>query len=262
MADERPVADDRPVPDWLLERLARGELPAAEATRVRARLEARGETARLQALELSDQEILRDHPPGAVAAEVHRRARQPAPRILTWRSGVFSGLALGAAGLAVLFAMNRPGRPLDGPAPGALGEPTEVIIEKGSKPHLALYRKADKRSVQLPDGALTRRGDLLQLSYVAAGRRYGMIASVDAGNNVSLHLPASAGPAVRLEAGKEIALPTAFELDATPGFERFVFVTADVPFDTAAVVAALKREGARLPPEFSLHALTLYKEKP
>jgi hypothetical protein len=275
MADDRPLADDRPVPDWLLERLARGELPAAEATRLRARLEARGEMARLQAIELSDGEILKDHPPAAVAAEVHRRARLPAraPATLTWRSGVFSGLALGAAGLAVLFAMNRPGRPGDGPVAGlAPAEAPEVLIEKGNKPHLALYRKVGKRFVQLADGTRTRRGDLLQLSYVAAGRRYGVIASVDAADNVSLHLPASAGPAVRLESGQEtveagrkineIALPTAFELDATPGFERFVFVTADAPFDTGAVVAALKRQGPPLPSQFSLHALTLYKEKP
>src|SRR5688572_31137829 len=54
--EERPMAEERPVPDWLLERLARGELPAAEEARVRARLETRGEASRLDALELRSEE--------------------------------------------------------------------------------------------------------------------------------------------------------------------------------------------------------------
>ena len=101
------MGDDRPVPEWLLERLARNELPAAEASRLRARLEARGEGGRLQAIERSDREILDAHPPAVVAAEVRRRAGMHRRGGSTWRSTVFSGLALGAAGLAVVFAMGR-----------------------------------------------------------------------------------------------------------------------------------------------------------
>jgi hypothetical protein len=56
-----------------------------------------------------------------------------------------------------------------------------------------------------------------------------------------------------------VALPVAFELDATPGFERFVFVTSDAPFDTAPVVAALRRDGPPLPPDLTLSSLTVYK---
>ena len=67
---------DRPVPDWLLERLARGELSPERAAEVRRRLEAEGEAGveRLAALERSDQEILAAHPPAVVAVEIRRRA--------------------------------------------------------------------------------------------------------------------------------------------------------------------------------------------
>ena len=253
------MADDRPVPDWLLERLARGELPAAEAARVRARLEARGETARLAALELSDKEILQAHPPAAVAGEVHRRARLPETRrpAMTWRSAVFSGVALSAAAMAVLFALTRSPRQTT----AGLEEP-EITTIKGLEPRLAIYRQQDKRAERLADGATARPGQVLQLAYVVAGRGYGLIASVDARHTVTLHLPESAGQAVRLQSGKEIALPRAFELDATPGFERFVFVTSDSPFDSAAVVAALRPNGPPLPTALTMTALTIRKETP
>jgi hypothetical protein len=54
-------------------------------------------------------------------------------------------------------------------------------------------------------------------------------------------------------------LAHAYELDDSPGFERFVFVTADVPFDTQLVVGALK-QGAPLPKGFTLWSVTLIKE--
>ena len=256
------MADERPVPDWLLERLVRGELPDAEASRVRARLEARGETARLDALELSDREILATHPPALVAAEVHRRAQaaERARRTMRWTTPVFSAVALGAAGLAVVFAMGRSPSQVSSGLGGALSDDPEVTTSKGLAPHLALYRKQDKRADRLSDGATVRPGDLLQVAYVAAGRRYGMIASIDARDAVTLHLPERAGAAVRLQAGKEVALPHAFELDASPGFERFVFVTSDAPFDTASALSALRRDGPPPPPALTVVAFTVYKD--
>jgi anti-sigma factor RsiW len=249
------MADDRELPDWLLERLAAGELPAPEAARLRARLEAEGGLARLSALEASSREILAAHPPAAVAAEVQRRARrsEPAPA----RRLIFpSALALGVTGLAVLFATGvisrqRAGTQLD----------VEETTARGLQPHLQLYRKQGQAVERLKDGASARAGDLVQIAYLAAGRRFGVIASVDAGGGVTLHLPERAGPAARLQSGKAVALPGAFELDASPGFERFVFVTGDEPFGTAEVLPALRPGGPPLPPKLTAFALTLTKAR-
>jgi len=75
------------VPDWLLERLAKGELPAAKERELRARLAQAGETDRLSALAASNTEILAALPPARVVPEIERRAAAPrttrrAPRML------------------------------------------------------------------------------------------------------------------------------------------------------------------------------------
>ncbi len=251
------MAEESAVPDWLLERLAAGELPVAEATRLRARLEAEGGLARLQALEASNREILDAHPPALVTAEVQRRARRTERAPVRVRA-FFSVAALGVAGLAVVFALGR--GPRTGGMTGSTSEP-EVTTTRGLQPHLQLYRKQGDTVERLKDGASARAGDLVQIAYVAAGRRYGVIASVDARGEVTLHLPEAAGPAARLQPAQAVALPGAFELDASPGFERFVLVTSDDPFTTADVAAALRPGGPPLPPKVTMFALTLTKTR-
>src|SRR6187455_749140 len=64
-------------PDWMIERLALGELDAETANAVRAQLAAEGRSPDevLAALGTSNREILAAHPAPAVAAEVRRRAK-------------------------------------------------------------------------------------------------------------------------------------------------------------------------------------------
>jgi hypothetical protein len=107
-----------------------------------------------------------------------------------------------------------------------------------------------------------RAGDLLQLAYVAAGQRFGVVASVDGRGAVTLHLPEAAGPAAVLDERGETALPHAFELDDTPGVERFVFVTSGAPFEAGAIVAHLEGKAPRLPAGLSLRSVELEKSTP
>ncbi|HYO72099.1 MAG TPA: ActD-like protein, partial [Archangium sp.] len=64
-------------PDWLLERIALGELPPEALARARARLleEPDGAT-RLAALEADSAATLARHPSGAITREVAARARR------------------------------------------------------------------------------------------------------------------------------------------------------------------------------------------
>ena len=105
------------------------------------------------------------------------------------------------------------------------------------------------------------KGDTLQIRYVAAGKRFGVIASIDARGTVTLHLPETPGPAAALQRDGERTLPHAFELDDSPGFERFIFVTSDAPFATAEVASRLK-SGHALPAALTAFELTLNKETP
>ena len=165
----------------------------------------------------------------------------------------------GAAAIALLF-IRTPG---NSPSPDLLrGQPAlETITSKGLQPSLGLYRKTVAGVERLGAAARVHPGDLVQVRYISAGRSYGVVASCDAGGAVTLHLPEAPGQAVALVKDGERALAHAYEFDNLPGFERFVFVTADVPFATDLVVRNLKQSAA-LPQSFTSWSITLQKETP
>jgi hypothetical protein len=245
------------VPDWLLERLAAGELPAAQARALRERLVATGEQDRLDALAASNREILAAHPADQVTAEVRRRAGR---NFTIWRPvWALSFLTAGATAIALLL-VRAPGEPLSSGL--SRGQPAqETITSKGLQPSLGLYRKTTAGVERLGPTARLHPGDIVQVRYIAAGKRYGVVASCDARGAVTLHLPETPGQAVALAKDGERALAHAYELDSSPGFERFVFVTADAPFDTELVVRSLK-QGPALPHSFATWSITLEKETP
>jgi hypothetical protein len=252
--------DNDRVPEWLLERLARNDLPADEAARVRARLATDPEgAARLEQLRQSDQEILQTLPTAVVAAEVKRRlARTSSPARRPWILPVLTLAAVGA-----MVVMVRPKTNSTTSTPGLTSDDIEVTREKGLRPQILVYRKkSDHRADRLGVGATVRPSDVLQVAYVAAGRRYGVIVSLDARGTVTPHLPEALGPAVALSAQGETALPHAYELDDSPGFERFVLVTADSPFHANDVIESLRPSGASLSKDFLVTELTLRKETP
>jgi hypothetical protein len=123
-----------------------------------------------------------------------------------------------------------------------------------------VYESTPRGAARLSPVSRVQPGDMLQVAYVAAGKRYGVVASIDATAAVTLHLPEEPGMAAALEQRGETALPHAFELDATPGFERFVFVASDSPFTTASVVDALRAEVRQRPPGLFWTELQLSKE--
>jgi hypothetical protein len=243
----------------LLERLAAGELPPAQANSLRERLVAAGDLDRLAALAASNAEILTAHPAAEVTAEVRRRATGRPHTAISRPVWAFSLATAGAAAIALLL-VRTPGY---SPNPNvSLGQPEqETITSKGLQPSLGLYRKTATGVERLGAAARVHPGDIVQVRYIAAGKRYGVVASCDAGTAVTLHLPETPGQAVALAKDGERALAHAYEFDTSPGFERFVFVTADVPFDTDLVVRNLK-QGAALPLEFAVWSITLEKEVP
>jgi hypothetical protein len=170
-----------------------------------------------------------------------------------------SAVAACAVGLVVMLLVRDRGTSAI-PSPGE-AQP-EIIGVKGElKPVLRIYRKTALGSEILRAHAPVHRGDTLQIRYVAAGKRFGVIASIDSRSQVTFHLPESPGAAVALDRDGERALSHAYELDDTPGFERFVFVTSSAPFATAEIAQALK-SGNALPASLALFELPLKKEAP
>lgn len=217
------------VPDLLVEQLALGELDAARAAQVRDALSREeGGLARLEALETSSARILAAHPPARVAREVLRRlGRSPAER--TSRTWAIAAMATVGAAMVALVVL-----PLRGP-----DDDTRI---KGLTPSLHVYRqRAGGELERVRAGATARPGDLIQLSIVAP-RTHAAVVSLDGAGAVTAHFPD--GSRAAPVGDGEHPLPRAFELDAAPGFERFVLVTGDRPFDVADVIAAARAVAA------------------
>jgi hypothetical protein len=89
---------------------------------------------------------------------------------------------------------------------------------------------------ELKSGDPARPGDVLQLSYTAAGRAYGVILSIDGAGAVTLHYPEEPRSSTALTPGT-IALPHSYELDAAPEFERFFFLSSDRPISVEGALA-------------------------
>jgi hypothetical protein len=232
---------DQKTPAWLLERLAQGELDGEAAAAVRARLAAEGRSAddELAALARDDRETLAAHPAAAVAAEIRRRAtlRRPVAR----RPFVLGAAFATAGALAILLA----GRQL--PTAARSGAPApELTTIKGSGTRLYVYRHAADGDRRLHDGERAEAGDLLQLAYATTDQGFGVFLSIDGAGTVTQHWPELGGArALPLRVGGEVRIPSAYELDAAPAFERFFFVYAGQPFDVAPIIATARALAAR-----------------
>jgi hypothetical protein len=98
---------------------------------------------------------------------------------------------------------------------------------------------------------------VLQVSYVALGRPYGVIFSIDGAGVVTLHHPTSAeGEQALVDLDGAVPLPSAYELDDAPRFEKFFFVTALHPLDVTAIL-----EKARHDDLFGLESSTFVLRK-
>ncbi|MBN1204181.1 MAG: ActD-like protein [Myxococcaceae bacterium] len=230
----------RRTPGWLLERIALGELPPTELAAARARLALEPDgPARLAALEADNHALLEKPPPATVAREVLARAAQgrEAAKERPWGRFAPAFALVPMLAATALFAVTRPGAG----AADTGAEVPEVTRTKGLMPQLVVHRQGAAGPERLADGAAAAAGDVVQVSYVAAGRRHGVILSVDGRGVVTVHAPdVSASAPIALAGSGTHALPRAYALDDAPAFERFLFITSDTPFALDEVLAAAR----------------------
>jgi hypothetical protein len=203
------------IPDWVLERHLVGELPAGFSEADLAADPSVPE--RLAKLKASDAEILEQHPPRVVAANVRARAEQRRPARRTFMV-LAPAAALAVLVVAVVLAPRGPD-----------------ITTKGLEPHLDVFRKDEPQP--LVSGVVGHPGDVVQLRVVPAGAKFGMVVAVDGEG-----APIPVTPAT-LPLKDAVTLPDALQLDATGAFQRFILVTSDQPFDAADVISAARSLG-------------------
>ena len=233
------------VTDLALEQFRLNELPRAEAERVQRVLDTDGSVrSRLAAIVRSDEAVAREYPPAWLASQIRERAAGRGTVVLPRRPITWWAWPLGltTASLALLFML--PG-PLARPNPSTTVATTEDSRPKGARPALAVYRRTDRGSETMADGAIARAGDLLRLGYPAVTHTYGVILSVDGRATVTRHLPATGARAALLGHDRLNLLNTAYELDDAPGWERFYFVTADTEFDVEPILSATRQLAVR-----------------
>lgn len=272
----------RSIPDILVEQLLLDELGPAEKARLLKEPEV---MQRLEVLRASNAEILEKYPPAEMAARIEGRleaAREAETESSRKGEKVTEGGRARPAGGRVTALFRRRGfvpvlaaaavlALLVGIVPllvrgGVSPDTGSGIRIKGAGPVLHVYRETAKGPELLKNGASASAHDLLQLSYVAAGARFGMVFSIDGSGTVTLHYPVGAALAARLQSGGEVALPHSYELDNAPRFERFYLVTSSSEFSVREILARARKAAdagtftPSFPRGFQIASFTLNKE--
>jgi len=240
--------DKKTVPDWLLERLALGELDADAAADVRRRLAAEGRSVDeiMAAVAASNREILEEHGATPTVGAIRQRAARAAAaeRPARKRAFFFWAAPLALAGAAA--AVSLVARPQHADDTVFTDGPGDVRV-KGDDLKIYVYRHGATGNELLRDGARAARGDLLQLAYASKSGGYGVLLSIDGARKVTLHLPENDnGKAASLrEGGARVQVPSAYQLDDAPAFERFFLVHSTAPFSVATAMDAARALAAQ-----------------
>ncbi|OHD53812.1 MAG: hypothetical protein A2Y33_16640 [Spirochaetes bacterium GWF1_51_8] len=241
-----------------LERFLLGELPEAKMKQVTSAAESDPVLqAQLDGMRKSNEEILSMMPPAETAVKINERYKN-AMRLEAIRKeqAAIQPISFWAfirrmtpyavpviAGLAIILTVSFSG--FFNPNGGGTGVQNPVIEDttriKGLDPYLNIYRKQGPKIMLLAERSLVKATDMLQISYVSAGRPFGMIFSIDGNGVITPHYPEFTSKPATLMPEGEILLGKAYILDDAPYFERFFFITSDKPIDQNKILGAAEK---------------------
>jgi len=241
--------------DLLLEQAALGEITEGQTMLT-------NEQELLEHIKKSNEQILSEYPAMDMKFAVMSKMAQAEEKPRRLRT-FFSVQSIMAAAAVLCFALLIPlGLSRAGLFSGSDGETlsnpfslegsTERVKGNGSK--LFVYKKDGNKAVRLKTLAHVDSGDVLQVSYIAAGASYGFIFSVDGNGTLTQHFPDKGKDAGLLNVKGEVPLDFSYKLDDAPGFERFFLVTSASVFSTndlGPVLNAVKNAGSASNKDFS-----------
>jgi hypothetical protein len=108
------------------------------------------------------------------------------------------------------------------------------------EPYLNIYRERKGKIEVMENGGQARPGDILQLVYMSGTYSHGVIISIDGNGEITLHFPGKSGSSTLLERKKKVQLPTAFQLDHAPHYEKFFFFASNGKIDVAKLLKHVK----------------------
>ena len=110
-------------------------------------------------------------------------------------------------------------------------------------PKINLYRQDGDKITSLKNGAFAKSGDVIQITYNAGNKNYGVIFSVDGNGNITRHFPEDSWQAEPLHHNyDETPLDFSYELDNAPDFECFVMVTSKEQFSLDDIETKIKNK--------------------
>ncbi len=237
--------------DMLLEQYILNELPRKKMKEIEEYLKNNPEAnQKLNNIKKSNTEILSSYDEEEITTEIKRRyeiqknlikEQKPKP-VSSFRRFTLPAFAMAtAAVILVLFSPtfnNLIRSPID-------NDSLEVTRTKGEKTKLYIYRKKDNRVEVIEKGSITKENDLLQIAYVSREEGHGVILSIDGRGAVTLHFPEDSSSSTKLELNKKILLPSAYELDDAPTFEKFFFITSKNKLNVKQILNSAKVQSAR-----------------
>ena len=223
---------------WILERYILNELPTRQLKEINQQLKVvPGLKAEVEKLRNSNNDILSQYPPDSIVPQIlsqYKIEKSRKEQVIRARPVFFRQLLAASPALAialVLFFIFFPFKEEKVDLTKQITS-TDVTRPKGeqtidmTKPNLIVYRKSDGEPEKLKNGVKAKAGDLLQIAYIAADEKYGVILSIDGYGTVTLHYPDRKDQSTILKDKKKVYLGSSYELDDAPGFERFFFITS------------------------------------
>jgi hypothetical protein len=259
---------------WELERYLLGELPSRRIEEIKRLAQENPEIRKeIERLNDSNPEVLKQNPYEMMIPEILKRYEEnkrqaktrERARPVTLKRLLYAGPVLASALVLLFIVFFR-----NSTTPNFTRIKGEESIDF-TKTQIIIYRKKNSDIDLLKNENQARAGDLLQIAYVPAGKTNGVIFSTDGSGIVTLHFPEDKTDPSNLEQEKKVLLPSSYELDDAPDFERFFFITAMKELDVediikkaealAASPVSAKTGRLELPESFHQFSILLKKEK-
>ncbi|MCK5153735.1 MAG: hypothetical protein KAQ93_05190 [Spirochaetales bacterium] len=184
----------------------------------------------LKDIELSNKEILEKYPPSFIKEGILRKLNNKSEtksKKTDFRSFTLKAVPIAAALIFLTLNLSH------------LNQTTSqdnIIRSKGLTPELSVYIDRNNAPSELFNNDIVSESDLIQLTYNAAGNKYGVIFSIDGRGVITLHYPEDKNSTPLIDPNGSHALPFSYELDDAPAFERFFFVSSKQVFDISTIL--------------------------
>jgi hypothetical protein len=238
---------------WTLERYILNELPTRRMKEINRQLkEDPGLRAEIEKLKNSNKDILNQYPPDSIVPQIlsqykiersrKEQVTRPWPVFFRRLVAASPAFAIALVLFFIFFPFQRDKTDLSKKI-----VPTDVTRPKGiqtldmTKPNLIIFRKKNGKVELLENRVRAKAGDLLQIAYIAADEKYGVILSIDGNGTVTLHYPDRKNQPTILKDKKKVYLSSSYELDDAPGFERFFFITSMSEINVADVIQKARK---------------------